>query len=214
MERFLKNALNVQYSHIQWDQFQLVNLLQMFLFYVNINYSLPHKDNYTIPCWLCITLRVPVQSPEERQNVIFFFFLDYMFITDCQTNFCWPGKILWHSVRCSYKSSCMNITDCRIIFSHTVYSATKIADCDIQCSELTVSAACCSNTQGITRFLNHIHVIHTQQTVMRDGLVVDMLNRVKYLACYRLAKILTSIFLFQQSTQFFDMLDKMEVRKK
>uniref|UniRef100_A0A8C1LNM8 RAP1 GTPase activating protein 2b n=1 Tax=Cyprinus carpio TaxID=7962 RepID=A0A8C1LNM8_CYPCA len=45
---------------------------------------------------------------------------------------------------------------------------------------------------------------------MRDGLVVDMLNRVKYLACYRLAKILTSIFLFQQSTQFFDMLDKME----
>uniref|UniRef100_A0A672L765 Rap1 GTPase-activating protein 2-like n=1 Tax=Sinocyclocheilus grahami TaxID=75366 RepID=A0A672L765_SINGR len=47
---------------------------------------------------------------------------------------------------------------------------------------------------------------------MRDGLVVDMLNRVKYLPCYRLAKILTSIFLFQQSTQFFDMLDKMEVR--
>uniref|UniRef100_A0A8C1SVX6 RAP1 GTPase activating protein 2b n=1 Tax=Cyprinus carpio TaxID=7962 RepID=A0A8C1SVX6_CYPCA len=45
---------------------------------------------------------------------------------------------------------------------------------------------------------------------MRDGLVVDMLNKVKYLACYRLAKILTSIFLFQQSTQFFDMLDKME----
>lgn len=49
---------------------------------------------------------------------------------------------------------------------------------------------------------------------MCDGLVVDMLYRVKCLACYRLAKILTSIFLFQQSTQFFDMLDKMEVRSE
>lgn len=76
-------------------------------------------------------IKGPSTEPWGTSKCHFFFFLDYMFITDCQTNFCWPGKILWHSVRCSYKSSCMNITDCRIIFSHTVYSATKIADCDI-----------------------------------------------------------------------------------